>query len=110
LHDFPFFIILGALGGLLGAFFIFVNYSINKLRKKVLTTKWLKVFEVVGLVFLTATIIYLAPLIIKNDCLDSEEGHLEADYIAYLCKDKEYNPLATFLFNPEGSVIKAFLN
>ena len=33
LHDFPFFLILGALGGLLGAFFIYVNYTVNKIRK-----------------------------------------------------------------------------
>ena len=70
----------------------------------------MKVLEVIGITFLTATVIFFAPMIIKNDCLDSEAGNLEATYINYLCKDKEYNPLATFLFNPEGSVIKAFLN
>ena len=57
-------------GGLLGAFFIYTNYSVNKLRKKILTTKWMKVIEVVLLVFFTATVIYYAPMINKNDCLD----------------------------------------
>lgn len=36
LHDFPFFILIGALGGLLGALFIFVNYTISSYRKQYL--------------------------------------------------------------------------
>lgn len=69
LHDFPFFLILGMLGGLLGAFFIFVNYSINKLRKKYLKTSWKKVCETLVLVFFTSTVIYFAPMLLNNDCL-----------------------------------------
>ena len=64
LHDFPFFLILGMLGGLLGAFFIFVNYNINKIRKKYLKTGWRKVNETLILVFFTATVIYFAPMLL----------------------------------------------
>jgi len=110
LHDFPFFILLGVLGGLLGAFFIYVNYSINKLRKHHLNTKWKKVFEAIVLVAITATVIYFAPLILKNDCLEEEDKQIEADFIKYKCGDNQYNPLATLLLNTEGTVIKAFLN
>lgn len=74
LHDFPFFIMLGVMGGLLGAFFIFVNYTINKYRKKFLITKWQKVLETVTLVALTATVIYFMPMILKDDCLEEEKG------------------------------------
>ena len=38
LADFPFFIILGVFGGLLGSFFIFVNFELNLIRKKYLKT------------------------------------------------------------------------
>jgi chloride channel 7 len=69
LHDFPFFLIIGMFGGLLGAFFIFVNYSVNKYRKYILNTKWKKVVEVACIVFITCTIIFFAPMIIRNDCL-----------------------------------------
>lgn len=31
-------------------------------------------------------------------------------YIQYTCPEGAYNPLATLLFNPEGAVIKAFMN
>ena len=98
------------LGGLLGAFFIFVNYNVNKLRKKYLDTKWKRVIETLVLVVITSTIIYFAPLIMKEDCLLEEEGRLNAHYIQYLCPDKEYNSLATILLNPENSIIKTFMS
>jgi H+/Cl- antiporter ClcA len=99
---------LGLIGGLLGAFFIYVNYSINKLRKKYIDTKLKKVLETVSLVFVTSTVIFFAPMIMRYSCFDNTEGNLET--IQYLCSESEYNPLATFLFNPEGNVIKAFLD
>ena len=66
LHDLPFFVLLGVLGGLLGAFFIFVNYNINKLRKIHLNTKLRRVAETCTLVFFTATIIYFAPAMLSD--------------------------------------------
>ena len=110
LHDFPFFIMLGAMGGLLGALFVFVNHKINKYRKKYLVTKWQKVLETVCLTFLTCTFIYYAPMLIKSDCIQQEEGHIEASFIQYKCPNEQYSPLATLLLNPENTVIKALLN
>ena len=73
IHEMPFFLFLGVLGGLLGAFFIFVNYNVNKLRKRYLKTKWHKFAEVVVLIFLTSTVFYFAPII--NECIfnDSDD-------------------------------------
>jgi H+/Cl- antiporter ClcA len=98
------------LGGLLGSFFIFANYTINKLRKRFLTHKWSRVVETIILVFITSTVIFFAPLLLKDDCLLKEDGRIEASYIHYTCPEDEYNPLATILLNPENSVIKAFMN
>lgn len=81
LADLPFFLILGALGGLLGAFFIFVNYSINKFRYKYTKTKIRKIIDTLALVFITCTTIYLAPLILRTNCFDANESELEATYI-----------------------------
>lgn len=66
MHDLPFFLLLGVLGGLLGAFFIFVNYNINKLRKIHLNTNLKRIGETCALVFLTATIIYFAPSLLSD--------------------------------------------
>ena len=110
LHDLPFFILLGALGGLLGAGFIFVNKYINNYRKIYFNNKWKRVIEVLGLILITSTIIYYAPIILYNDCIPEVEKQIEANFIQYKCNQNEFNPLATFLFNPESTVIKAVLN
>ena len=69
LQDFPFFIILGIFGGLLGSFFIYVNFELNLIRKKYLTTKGLKVFETVALTAFTATVLYFTPKILSKSCM-----------------------------------------
>ncbi len=65
--------LLGVLGGLLGAGFIFVNQYVNSYRKIYLNTKWKRVIEVVILVLVTSTIIYYAPVILYNDCIPEVE-------------------------------------
>ena len=65
LYDFPFFIILGICGGLLGSFFNFINYEVNVLRRIYLNTNWKKVLETFVLTALTALLIASAPLITR---------------------------------------------
>ena len=49
-------------------------------------------------------------MLLKEDCLLETDKNIETNYIRYKCDKNEFNPLATFLLNPEGTVIKAFLN
>ena len=81
LHDFPFFILLGIMGGLLGALFIYLNSTINRYRKLYLKTGWEKVIEVVVLVAVTSTFVYYAPMILRNDCLKETDKVIEASFI-----------------------------
>lgn len=62
--DFPFFLIMGVFGGILGACFVATNYYMGKLRKKYLTTRTKKILETSAFVLVTATIMYFAPMII----------------------------------------------
>ena len=68
LKDFPFFIILGICGGLLGSFFNFINYEVNVLRRIYLNTAWKKVLETLFMTALTALLIAIAPLITRQSC------------------------------------------
>jgi H+/Cl- antiporter ClcA len=52
-------IVLGIIGGVLGATFLRVNFSINKIRKRVLKNKWMKPIETFLLCLLTSSIAYL---------------------------------------------------
>lgn len=110
LQDFPFFVILGVFGGLLGAFFIYFNAMLNGIRKKKLNTPVKKVLETLAMTVLTGLIFFLAPQILKKSCLSEDESSKEAEPIRYLCEEGMYNPIATLLFNPEGAVIKNFLS
>ena len=65
LGDFPFFLILGICGGLLGSFFNFINYEVNVLRKIYLNSNWKKVMETLFLTTLTSCLISIAPLITR---------------------------------------------
>jgi H+/Cl- antiporter ClcA len=40
LHDFPFFILIGVMGGLLGAAFVTLNQFVMSIRKRYLINKW----------------------------------------------------------------------
>ena len=68
LQDFPWFIILGICGGLLGSFFNFINYEVNVLRRIYLNTSWKKVLETLFLTTVTAALISSAPLITRQSC------------------------------------------
>jgi chloride channel 7 len=82
LKDFPWFVILGVCGGLLGSFFNFINYEVNVLRRVYLNTNWKKVFETLFLTMLTAFLIFSAPLITRSSCEKmATSDSLETEFI-----------------------------
>lgn len=72
-------IVLGFVGGLLGAAFILINNKVNSYRKRFLKTKWLKIFEAIFIVTLTVTTMYLTAYIKYN-------SHPNADNDIYICQ------------------------
>lgn len=82
LRDFPFFLILGICGGLLGSFFNFINYEVNVMRRIYLNTKGKKVIETFLLTTLTAFLLVSAPLITRTSCekVDNIDLH-ETEFI-----------------------------
>ncbi|XP_046689180.1 H(+)/Cl(-) exchange transporter 7-like [Homalodisca vitripennis] len=50
------FVVMGAIGGLLGAFFNFTNHKLTVFRMRYLNTPWLKVAEVLVVSAVSATI------------------------------------------------------
>lgn len=74
---------LGFFGGLLGAFYIFINNMINKFRK-LIKLKWIKILEVLIITVLTVTTMYLAAYI-KYKSVDN------ADEDMYICHQVKEN-------------------
>jgi H+/Cl- antiporter ClcA len=63
LIDFPYFVVLGVCGGLLGALFNQVNSEVNRIRRIYLTSPWKKVVDTLCFTLVTAALIFSAPLI-----------------------------------------------
>ena len=68
LLDIPAAIIIGAICGLLGSFFIYVNVNLAVLRKKYITKNWMKISEAIFFAFISASIFFLAVTLKQNDC------------------------------------------
>ena len=62
------FTIIGVIGGLLGSFFCYVNYRLSVIRKKYLNSNTKKFLETSFIVFLTGSIMFFSPMIIKDEC------------------------------------------
>ena len=54
-------IVLGIIGGMMGAFFINVNTRMAVLRKKILIKPWMKPIETFMFCFVTASVFYWVP-------------------------------------------------
>lgn len=59
-------IILGVIGGALGAAFININTRANAVRKKCLPTKWSKVIETAIFGFVSASLIFWIPYFLRQ--------------------------------------------
>ena len=104
-------VILGAICGLLGAFFIFVNTNLNKKRKVWINKPWKKIVEVVIFSILTASAFYWTPKLYNVCKPDSEISEENFDLIAqYDCKKGEYSPLATMFSNEEVGSIRSIMS
>ncbi|KAH1026132.1 H(+)/Cl(-) exchange transporter 7 [Dendroctonus ponderosae] len=107
MFEIPFFIIMGAFGGLLGALWNHINYKITVFRMRYVRQPGLKVIEACVVAAVTATAGILMMFLI-NDC--RPRGQDPTKYPTQLyCTDGQYNVLASIWFQtPEASVRSLF--
>jgi H+/Cl- antiporter ClcA len=90
------FIIIGIMGGLIGALFIEINMGMARLRKRFIKDKFLKIIEAVIFAFVGATMVYFIPTLFK--CVPVTEATREIG-IQYTCPELHINQMATLFFN-----------
>eukprot|EP01133_Synstelium_polycarpum_P004082 gene4082-4755_t len=99
---------LGVLGGLLGAFFVYLNVRLSKWRSVFFANKsvYLRVFEVFVYITLTSTLLFSAAAftpcretanVIQPNFNDSKPENIT--YIKFFCAENEYNDMAGLSFN-----------
>ncbi|KAG9263860.1 H(+)/Cl(-) exchange transporter 7 [Astyanax mexicanus] len=110
LYEIPLFIIMGAIGGVLGALFNVLNYWLTIFRIRYVHRPCLQVMEAMLVAAVTATVSF-AMIYFSNDCQPLETVTSEDYPLQLFCADGEYNAMATAFFNtPERSVRSLFHN
>lgn len=107
IYEIPLFMIVGAMGGIFGALWNYVNYKISCFRMRFVKKKWVKVLEALFVAVLSATISF-SMIYFINDCKPIEQATSKFPIRMY-CKDGEYNAIAAiWLQTPESSVRSLF--
>ncbi|XP_067089542.1 H(+)/Cl(-) exchange transporter 7 isoform X1 [Osmerus mordax] len=110
LYEIPLFIIMGAIGGLLGALFNFLNYWLTIFRIRYVHRPCLQVIEAMLVAAVTAAVSFVM-IYTSNDCQPLGPDQSEEYPLQLFCDDGEYNSMATAFFNtPERSVRSLFHN
>jgi chloride channel 7 len=104
-------IILGVICGILGAFFIYVNTTLNKQRKKYITKNWQKLLEVALFSIATSSTFYWAPSLFSYCESNSKIAKENKDLLSrYDCGENEHSPIATMFENEELGAIRSILS
>ncbi|GFR90060.1 chloride channel protein [Elysia marginata] len=100
-------IVMGAIGGLLGALFNHINYKLTIFRMRFIQRRWQRVIEVMMVAAYTAAFAYIL-IFFSQDCLPLVENR-ESMLMQYFCKDGEFSSSARLFFDtPEATVKNLF--
>ncbi|XP_043945055.1 H(+)/Cl(-) exchange transporter 7 [Protopterus annectens] len=104
--EIPIFILMGAVGGVLGALFNALNYWLTIFRIRYIYNRFQQVIEAILVTIVTASVSFVMIYFIQ-DCQPLSE---DVDHpLQLFCGDGEYNSAATAFFNtPERSVQSLF--
>uniref|UniRef100_A0A8C3G8L5 Chloride channel protein n=1 Tax=Cyclopterus lumpus TaxID=8103 RepID=A0A8C3G8L5_CYCLU len=119
--DLAFFVLMGVVGGLLGALFNCMNKILAKYRIKHIhpKAKFIRVLESL-LVAMVTTVVIFAASILLGECRDlsspstqnttfcfqlSGGEDINSTIRQFFCTNKTYNDMATLLFNPQEAAI-----
>ncbi|XP_048761275.2 H(+)/Cl(-) exchange transporter 7-like [Ostrea edulis] len=105
--EIPIFILMGVLGGLLGALFNKFNYILTKFRKRYINQSRDQVMEAMIVAIITATVGYFS-LYFNNNCSPMLHNQ-DPNSVQFYCNDGQYSSTASILFqSPEDSVKSLF--
>ena len=106
--ELPMFLLMGVLGGVLGALFNHINYKLTVFRMRYITARPLKMLECAIVAACTATAGFLMIYLI-NDCKPYGNTPHNNNPIQMYCDDGEYNVVGAIWFQtPEQSVRSLF--
>lgn len=106
-YEIPLFMIVGTIGGLLGALWNHINYKITCFRMRYIRRNWLKVVEALCVAAMSATMGSLM-IYFFNDCKPLGQDPTKFP-IRMWCAEGEYSAVAALWFQtPESTVRSLF--
>ncbi|XP_027866113.1 chloride transport protein 6 [Xiphophorus couchianus] len=115
--DLGFFVLMGVVGGLLGALFNCMNKCLAKYRMRHIHPKarFIRVLESLLVAMVTTLVIFLASVLL-GECGDlssptthnptvSDSEDINSTIRQFFCSNKTYNDMATLFFNPQEAAI-----
>jgi chloride channel 7 len=112
---FPFFILMGVIGGLLGALYNHVILKLTLFRMKYLRNRFLKFFEALFLAFVVSVFSFNLSYFVhacrrlRGTDLGPNEGS-EINHFQFFCPNGYYNDMATVYFTTQELAIKQLLH
>jgi chloride channel 7 len=107
--EIPIFVVMGGVGGLLGAAFIAINIRITKFRNKYIRGRFSLLAEVVLVAAASASIGFLLSFYLGSDCQPIGRDNVSKYQVQLFCDDGQYNAmLGLFFQTPEASVRSLF--
>ncbi|XP_059808030.1 H(+)/Cl(-) exchange transporter 6 [Hypanus sabinus] len=117
--DLAFFIIMGLIGGLLGAMFNCMNRRLAKYRMRNVhpKAKFVRVLESLLVAMVTTMVIFIASVTLgecreipsqthsNNATLQVSEEGVNSSIKTFFCRNHTYNDMATLFFNPQETAI-----
>merc|ERR1719431_805898 len=105
--ELPLFLLMGVLGGLLGALYNHINYRLTVFRMRYVKRPWVKMLEAMMVAAVTATAGFLM-IYLLSDCRPYGNDPTENPVQMY-CNDGDYNVIGAIWFQtPEQSVRSLF--
>uniref|UniRef100_A0A665UM87 Chloride channel protein n=1 Tax=Echeneis naucrates TaxID=173247 RepID=A0A665UM87_ECHNA len=110
--DLAFFVLMGVVGGLLGALFNCMNKCLAKYRIRHIhpKAKFIRVLESLLVTMVTTVMIFAASMLL-GECRDlssptlSGGTDINSTVRQFFCTNKTYNDMATLFFNPQEAAI-----
>ncbi|XP_056241465.1 H(+)/Cl(-) exchange transporter 6 [Seriola aureovittata] len=115
--DLAFFVLMGVVGGLLGALFNCMNKCLAKYRIRHIhpKAKFIRVLESLLVTMVTTVVIFAASMLL-GECRDlssptthnstlSGSEDINSTIRQFFCSNKTYNDMATLFFNPQEAAI-----
>uniref|UniRef100_W5L433 Chloride channel protein n=1 Tax=Astyanax mexicanus TaxID=7994 RepID=W5L433_ASTMX len=110
--DLAFFVLMGVVGGLLGAMFNCINKRLAKYRMRNVhpKAKFIRVLESLLVCMVTSVVVFMASMTL-GECRDlasptaNNTTDVNSSIRQFFCSNKTYNDMATLFFNPQEIAI-----